>query len=606
MPSIPDSLSAARRAGARRGFWSLGSLLRYLRRSETLLSVGLPVVVGAAAGLGGVAFRWMIEAFSRLFFDGGGRALAFLEGYYVILVPALGGLLVGPLVHFLAQEARGSGVPQVMLAVAAYRGRIRHRVAAVKALASSICIGSGGSVGREGPIVQIGSSMGSSLGQLLRLSDEGVRTLVASGAAAGISSTFNTPLAGVFFSLEVILGRFAPRALGLVVLSSVTGAAVSHVFLGDTPAFRASQYRLVSNWEFPLYMTLGVVAALVGYLFMVLRYRSEDAFDAVPVPPYLKPALGGLGVGALGYVYPQLFGFSYEPVDTALVGSMGMGLMAGLALAKIGATSLTLGSGGSGGVFAPSLFIGAMVGGSLGQAFHRLFPQITSPQGAYALVGMAALFAGVVRAPITAIIMVFEMTRDYSIILPLMAAVVVSTAVSRALMRESIYTMAVRRQGLHLEQGEDHDVLRDVLVRDVMTTDFPTVRPDLPVDRLRALFAETGHHGFPVVDRAGYLVGVVTVSDAIRARGRSGLTVGDIATRNVVVAYPDQSVHDALAQFGGHDVGRIPVVVPQGGKPKLVGVLRRHDIVRAYVRDMAHQETVHDARSPQEGPGPGG
>ena len=327
----------------------------------------------------------------------------------MILIPAAGGLLVAPLVYRFAREAKGHGVPEVMTAVVARGGRIRPRVTIVKALASSICIGSGGSVGREGPIVQIGSAIGSTFGQILRLSPGDIRLLVACGAAGGISGTFNAPLAGVLFSMEIILHRYTGRSFGLVALSSVTSAAIAHAFFGDSAIFNIPSYELVSAWEFPLHVLLGIIAAFVASVFVAVLYKSEDLFEALKFPAYLKPVLGGLAVGLIGVFYSQIFGVLYLTIDFTMAGSLALSLLLPLVLIKILATSLTLGSGG---VFAPSLFMGAVLGGAFGNISHEFLPGITGPEGAYVLVGMAAVFAAAARAPATSIVILFEMTRD--------------------------------------------------------------------------------------------------------------------------------------------------------------------------------------------------
>lgn len=567
------------------------ALARRLRRlldrwqpPETGILIGTAVIVGLGGGLGAVVFRWLINSFTHISFEVMRDWLSFMGPAYVIIVPAIGGLLVGPMIYFFAREAKGHGVPEVMEAIALRGGRIRPVVVVVKSLASSLCIGSGGSVGREGPIVQIGSALGSTLGQTLKLSDERIRNLVACGAAAGIAATFNAPIAGVIFALEVILGEFSVGYFSTVVISSVTASVVGRIAFGNIPAFVIPEYSLVSPWELLLYVLLGVLAGLVAPLFVRTLYWFEDIFDAWRFPEYIKPVVGGLFVGAIGFYYPQVFGVGYESMGDALLGKMLLGTMALMILIKVLATSLTIGSGGSGGVFAPSLFIGAMVGGVFGTVVHQMLPGITATSGAYALVGMAAVFAGAAHAPITAIIILFEMTNDYRIILPLMLATVVSVLLAQRLRRENIYTLKLARRGVRLEHGHDVDVMQGVLVSEAMTTNVDTVDADLSLVDLDLTFHETHHHGFPVLDTDGGLFGVVTVQDLERAKERGsieGLFVRDITTRSLLVAYPDEPVWAALKRLGTRDVGRLPVVDRQNPK-RLVGTIRRHDIVRAY------------------------
>ncbi|MFH1003608.1 MAG: chloride channel protein [Chloroflexota bacterium] len=562
----------------------LGPAGSWLRSSDTVTGLVLAVVVGLMSGLGAVAFRWLIKSFQSLFFGGGSQLLPFLGDYYVILMPVAGGLLVGPLVYFLAREARGHGVPEVMEAVALKGGRIRPRVSLVKALASSICIGSGGSVGREGPIVQIGSSFGSSIGQWLKLPDENVKVLVACGAAGGIAATFNAPIAGVFFALEVILGRVVTRRFAYVVISAVVADSIAQVFLGNTRAFDIPAFGVVSAWEFSFYVVLGILAALTATAFTRVLYWCEDRFDSLKMPGYLKPALGGLAIGVIGLYSHDLFGVGYEGIAKALSGQLGILMLLLLFTLKIAATSLTLGSGGSGGIFAPSLFIGAMLGTAVGSAFGLVFPAITAPPGAYGIAGMAAVFSGAARAPFSAILIIFEMTGNYAIILPLMTAVVISTIVSRAISRDSIYTLKLLRRGVDIEQEDITDVMRTVTVKEAMTKDFPTVPATMKVDGLISLFQKSGHHGFPVVDKNGLLAGVVTQVDLERqleaASADSQLTAGDIATKHPFVAYPDQYLDRLLDNIDDAEA-RIPVVSREDGQ-HLLGVVGRHEIIAVY------------------------
>ncbi|MBI2202095.1 MAG: chloride channel protein, partial [Armatimonadetes bacterium] len=365
---------------------------------KTPILVFLSLCIGVGAGFGGYGFRWLIGFVQNGFWKQGASLVPW-AALSTVLIPAVGGALVGPLVYFLARETKGHGVPEVMLAVAEEQGRMRFRVVFVKALASALCIGTGGSAGREGPIVQIGAALGSTLGQLTKVPVEILRTLVAAGAAGGISATFNAPIAGVFFSLEVILRDFSARAFSLVVLASVTATVISRALLGQNPAFFVPPYELLSPWELLLYAGLGVLTALVAKAFTWSLYRCEDLFEAWRFPEYLKPVAGGLCVGAIGLAFPQVFGVGYETLEVALRGHLAPVLMGALLVAKIAATSLTLGSGGSGGIFSPTLFLGAMLGGALGSFFHSLFPVITAPSGAYALVGMAAVFAGAAQTP---------------------------------------------------------------------------------------------------------------------------------------------------------------------------------------------------------------
>lgn len=586
-----------------------------LRTSDNAAGIALATLIGICAGFGAYIFWKLIEFSSWLFFKKGADWLSFLDEYYIIVIPAIGGLLFGPIVYFLAREAKGEGPPEIMESIATRGGRIRTRVAAIKILASSICIGSGGSVGREGPIVQIGGSLGSAIGQLFRIPDQWLQTLVLCGVAGGVSATFNAPIAGAFFALEVIQRRIVARNVGFVILSSVMASVVARaiLFTEDSPtSFKIPvEYGMESNQEILLYILLGLVCAVAGLFFVKFFYKTEDLLARVKIADYLKPAIGGLIVGVIGFLSIEyvssdilsadIFGVGYGshygpggesldtgPVDTLLSGDAGVSIVLVLLALKVLATSITLGSGGSGGVFAPSLFMGAALGGAFGSLFHDAFPGATAPAGAYAMVGMAAFFAVVVRGPITAIIIIFELTGDYEIILPVMAAVVVGVIISHVFSKESIYTHRLKRKGIDLKLMEERDIMRTVTVSQVMTRDFPTVPPQMPVADLLRQMERMGHLGFPVVNTEGKLIGIVTLTDVHTANEKEGmdidtLTVEDIATtKSLLVVHPEQTLHQALLGPGAREFGSIPVI-DRNDPTKLLGVLRRHDIVRAYV-----------------------
>lgn len=568
----------------------------WVESHDVLFQVVTAVLVGVITALGALVFRWLIDFFQDLFFR---WAPAEVGPIPLPLLPAAGGLLVGFLIYYGAREAKGHGVPEVMEAVAMNGGRIRARVAAVKALASAVTIGSGGSAGREGPIVQIGASLGSAFGQRLHLREERVIMLVACGAAAGISATFNAPVAGVFFALEVILGEFATRSFAMVVLSSVTAGVISRALLGDVPAFAAPHHALVHPSELAWYVALGLLAAVVGVLYSRTMGLAESLFSRLRIPEPLKPAIGGFLVGAMALWFPQVLGNGYDTITGALQSRMDVLLMASLVLAKILATSLTLGSGGSGGTFAPALYIGAMLGGAFGGWVHGVAPGHTAEGGAYALVGMAAVFAASSHAPITAVLILFELTGDYRIILPLMAATVVATLLASLLDRDSMYTARLRQRGLTPRTEETHDnPMRRVLVGDVMTRDFETVPPNLPLPDLARLFERTGHHGFPVVDAKGRLRGMVALKDLEYATMRAEAldakaTVRSIATLDPGHVCPEDSLHVALRVMGRLGVGRLPVVESPQNR-RLVGVLRRSDIIGAYNRELEGGEVQEE------------
>jgi len=589
-------------------------LLDKLQPSETTILLMTAITIGLGTSLAAVMFIRLIALVQDLFF-GSLTSVSVLEGrFWLILIPAIGGLLAGPIIYYFAREAKGHGVPEVMQAIALRGGRIRPRVVVAKVVASALCIGSGGSAGREGPIVQVGAALGSTLGQWLRMSESRIRNLVACGAAAGIAATFNAPIAGVIFAMEIILGELHLGDLGNVVISAVTASTVARIFLGDRPAFSIPDYAMKTPWEILLYVVLGALAALAAVGFIRLLYWFEDRFDEWRFPEPLKPAVGGLLLGGLGFLYPlllhqnlglaagsnlpEVFGSGFATIEGALQGEVPLILLAALVILKPLATSFTLGSGNSGGVFAPAPFIGAALGGACGRVIEYLAPGLTAGTGAFAAIGMAAVFAGAAHAPFTAILIVFEMTNDYRLIVPLMAGVIVSLIVSQKLHRESIYTLKLTRRGIHLRSGRDLDVMETVKVEEVMVRQPITVPVNLPVAQLADKFLETGRHGFPVLDAEGNLYGVVSLEDyrlATTAKPAQvdDLSVQDIATRDVVSVYPDETVGTVLRRMAPRDISRLPVVARDNPR-RLVGVVRRNDIVRAYdVGALRREEARH-------------
>jgi len=556
--------------------------------SETQILIGMSVVVGLGTGFGAVLFIRLIEYFKELFFGNYEQVLSDYIGdvnYWIPLVPLIGGILVGPIVYKFASEARGHGVPEVMEAVARKGGIIRPRVALAKAVASSICIGSGGSAGREGPIVQIGSAIGSSIGQVFQMSPGRVKVLVGCGAAAGISSVFNAPIAGVIFSLEIILGDFAIRTFSPVLIASVVASVVSRSFFGDHPAFAVPSYSLVSAWEIPMYMVLGGLCGAVAVLFTRTLYAFEIFFEKIKIPDVLKPALGGVLLGAIGIYFPQIFADGYETIKLTLYGNMVVWVLVVLIFLKIAATSLTLGSGNSGGIFAPSLFMGAVAGGAFGFAIHTLLPNITATSGAYALVGMAALIGGTTHAPMTAILIIFEMTNDYRIILPLMVAVVFSTLVARRLFDPSIYTIKLIKKGIFLKGGKDTAILQAHRVSEIMDTDFETIPADMQLVHIMEKIEASKETFFPVINKESKFLGTLNVQDFFGILTQHTLDylviAQDIVITKIVTLNPEDNLQTAQEKFAVQGAGAL-AVVNRNDPSIILGVLRRGEMIQFY------------------------
>lgn len=556
--------------------------------TETKILVLLAVLVGAVTGMVAWIFSWLISIISGSTLGWAlGSELTLTKKLLIVLIPTVGGLIVGPLVTYFAREAKGHGVPEVMLAVAQNKGRIRPRVALIKSIASAISIGSGGSAGREGPIVQIGSALGSTFGQLMKYPGNITTMLVACGAAGGISATFGTPIAGVLFAMEIILQQMAARSFSMVVISSVTASVVARSLLGAQFFFHVPHYYLNSPWELFFYAALGIAAAVWARLFTAMLYRVEDSFDRVPIPDWIKPAIGGLLLGFVGLLLPKVFGTGHAATEDALWGRIPWILLLVLSVGKIIATSLTLGSGGSGGIFSPSLFIGAMLGGTVGSLFVVVAPDVVSFPGAYALVGMGAVFAAATRAPITAIVIVFEMTNNYTIILPVMIAVVIATLASYAMSDETIYTEKLSRRGIFLGP-HIADALHTRNVGSIMTPLCETVAVETPLRRLIDLFAESVHTGFPVVDKDGKLSGIIE-ADAIQSsfgipqQAGQAVIAQDLMRACFNPAHPGDTLAEALTKMENQDLNHLPVTISRED-PTVKGVITRHDLLMAYRR----------------------
>ncbi|MGD8396838.1 MAG: chloride channel protein [Candidatus Eiseniibacteriota bacterium] len=595
-PAQSDSASVsgprhAARPGALPGRRFLG--LR-IQPGERTTMISLAIVIGIAGGFGAVFFRWLIAVLQDLAWGPGGTPLDKVlraPWYLRLAMPAGGGLLVGLIVKYLAPEAKGHGVPEVMNAVARLGGVIRPVVAVAKSLASAICIASGGSVGREGPIVQIGAAIGSTLGQVLRLSTRRIRTCVGCGAAAGIAATFNAPIAGAFFAAEIILGEFSTGAFGSVVISSVTATVIARTFLGDVVAFEIPEYALIHPAEMLTYALLGVISGVVGVVFVQTLHWTEEFFDHLRgVPSFMQPVLGGLGIGLIGIIAPQVMGVGYDTITAALEVRLGLGLLAMVLVAKLLATTLTLGSGGSGGVFAPSLFMGAALGGAVGNLARMVFPFTMASPGAYAVVGMGAMVAAATHAPITALLIIFEMTGDYRVILGLMVSCILGTLLAQRLRRESIYTIKLMRRGIDLHAGHELNVLRKVRVGSVMRPSIELVARSAGLGDLYQRMIESPHYEFFTIDEDGSLSGVISIDDLRHVlpelkEPTPAAIADDIASKLVVYVREDDSLECAMQEFEKHSWEELPVL-PAGHSMTPTGTIQRQDMIRAYNREI--------------------
>jgi CIC family chloride channel protein len=459
-------------------------------------------------------------------------------------------------------------------------------VPAVKSLASAICIGAGGSVGREGPIVQIGSALGSVMGQALRVPESQLRLLVACGAAGGIAATFNAPIAGVFFALELILRNFETRSFGLVVLSSVVADAIGRAFFGSHPFLSLPGFSFSSPLELLLYAGLGVLASGVGLGFVRVLYSGEDLADRIwgQRPAWLRPAAGGVLLGLLLLAVPQMYGVGYPVLSLAVAGHYALLVLLGLLAAKVLATSLTMWIGGSGGVFAPSLFMGAMLGSAYGAVAHHLFPGLAAAAGAYGLVGMGAVFAAAGRAPITAVLIIFELTGDYRIILPLMIAIVVATALSNAITKDTIYTLKLRRRGIDIDEPASVSEMSRIPLSDALAAAPAALSPQADIETMIERFSE-GPSTLPVIED-GRLLGVVSAEDVERAidEGRRDMRA-EALTHLVPELRAGVSLEEAVRALSAGEEDGLPVLAASGDE--MVGWITHRQLLRAYGAKLA-------------------
>lgn len=561
-------------------------ILGKIRTSEHAFLIVVPIIIGLLGGLGAAGLRFLINFFKDFFWGDLGNSLSWIK---TLIVPAVGAFIAGLIIYFFSKEAKGHGVPEVMEAISLKNGIIRSRLVFTKALASSITIASGGSVGREGPIIQIGSAIGSTIGQIFKLSKKRMQTLVGCGAAAGIAATFNAPIAGAMFSVEILLGDFTIGQFSPIVISSVSATVISRIFFGNFPAFEIPKYELVHPVELIPYAILGLLAGVVAILFIKTLYFFEDKFDEVKIPDYYKTIAGGIVIGIIGLSFPQIFGVGYETIHQALLGKMGIWILLVLVFIKILATSITLGSGCSGGIFAPSLFMGAMTGGFFGNILHKLFPAITAGPGAYSLVAMSAVVAATTHAPITAILIIFEMTGDYKIILPLMIATIISLTTTK-LQKGSIYTLKLTRRGINIHQGKEINILKSMKVKDVMRNSIEIISPETSIKKMIEKFIKSEHSYFYIKDENGKIFEKISQSELSAVAPdyenlKDFVVANDIATPNISIVNDENNLDYVMKEFVKENIDEIPVIsskIPT----KVLGTIWRIDVIAAYNKEV--------------------
>jgi CIC family chloride channel protein len=568
--------------------WAKERLARLLRNEHIILSL-LAVLIGVAAAYGSIALRELIALVQWGGFgasEGGLVArVAALPWWQILLVPALGGLAVGLLVRHLQGGARPHGVADVMEAGALRSGRIPLREGAVAALGAVISMGSGASVGREGPAVHLGASLAAWAGQRLRLGRSLSLTLLGCGVAAAVSASFNAPIAGAFFALEVVIGHYALSAFAPVVVASVVGTMIARVHLGDFPAFVISQLSLHSFYELPAFALLGLVSAGVAILFIRGIFFTQAAWARTGVPSWLRPALGGLAVGAIAIALPEVLAVGYEATDRALHGALPLWFLLALIAAKTAATSLSIGSGFVGGVFSPSLFVGAMTGGAFGLIAASILPELASSQSVYAIAGMGAVAGAVLGAPISTILIVFELTGSYEVTIVVMVAVAVAALLTGQLGHRSFFHLQLRARGLDLEEGREVGVMRDIDVSRVMTRKFASLAPSASIGKIKQILSEDPDADIVVVDEDGKhlgMVGFADIKDVAFEAGLDGLLyAGDLLHRGPVRLRAGDDVATALRLMDADGVDRLPVVAADESG-RVIGVVHRDAALKAH------------------------
>ena len=575
----------------------LQNILFKIKSFDQLFVIIIAMLIGVFAGIISAGFRTLIDFFRHSLWGEGALIDVVMAApiYLKIGIPALGSALVAWLVQRFAPEAKGHGVPEVMNAVATQNGFIRMRVVVIKAFASAMSIATGASVGREGPIVQIGSAFGSTVGQLFQVSIRRMKTFIGCGAAAGIAATFNAPIAGAIFASEVILGDFSAAAIGPIIIASVFGTVISRALYGDFPAFVPPTYTLHSPVEIIFYIILGLATGVIAWFFVRTLYKTEDVFDAWKAPVALKGLLGGALLGVVAVYLPQILGVGYETMETVLSGNLGFTIAAGLVLAKIFATSLSMGFGASGGVFAPSLFIGSMLGGAMGSIIHTLFPEITASSGAYALVGMAAMVAATTHAPVTAVLIIFEMTTEYTVILPLMITSIIAMVISSRLLKGSnIYTMKLQRRGIDIYGGKDINVLDQINVKTLKKKIIDTVPESMTLKGLLEKMSVSSASNYYVKDASGKLTGIITHSAMRRYLNHleeipDDALVVDMMNQNFESITDHTPIHEVLRKMIEMDLEAIPVI---NDNHIIDGEIERTSIVHQYQELLIHAESA--------------
>lgn len=563
--------------------------LRLVIRNDQLILSILAVLVGVITGIGVIFIREGIDFVQGIFLGGSSDklidSLLILPWWRILLVPTLGGLMVGLFVYYLIPGRKPCGVSNVIEASVFQGGRMNFRVGIGASIASIFSIGIGGSVGREGPAIHLGATIGAWFSEKLHLTRSLSRALLGCGSAAAVAASFNAPIAGALFAHEVIVGHFAMSAFAPIVISSVVGTIVSRIYFGDSPAFEITQQSLASLWEFPAVVGLGIAGGLVAIILMRTTMASEDLIKKLPGPHWIRPGIGGFLLGLIALAFPHVLGVGYEATDMALNAQLPLYLLISLLFMKILSTSICIGSGFGGGVFTPSLMVGAMLGGAYGIVVTSIFPDLSSGPGAYTIVGMGAVAAAVLGAPISTTLIVFELTDDYPLTIAVMVGVVISSIIAQQFLRKSFFNWQLERAGLDLKSGFETTLLRSIKVKSVTNTEAETVSISSSLEKLRnkLQFSETGE--LFVILEDGELFGTITLADlsdiAFDHNVDNLVNAGDIARINPPILDQNDDLENAkkvMQDSGEHFIA----VVDNHETMKFIGVLNETDMMAAY------------------------
>ncbi|MBW1645579.1 MAG: chloride channel protein, partial [Deltaproteobacteria bacterium] len=575
----------------------------YLRRrltiSENYFFIFLALLIGLLSGLGNLGLRKCIDLCHEYIFLNGWHWLQIDAGGWhrllLPLIPMFGGLLIVFLELLFPGQVSGYSLPNFLKTVNLGSGVLKKRSVFIKMVAPAVTIGTGGSAGQEGPIAVIGGTLGYIVGQLFSLGARRIRLLIACGVAGGIAATFNAPITGVFFALEIILmGELDLAVFAPVVISSATAVVFTRIVFGEASFFSVPAFTMSSFSEILVYSLMGVIIGFLAVLFIRSFYWVQDAFRDLPLPFWCKPILGGLLVGLIGIVFPQVMGDVYHFMGEVLLNQRLWYVVLPLIFMKMLATSVTLGSGGAGGLFAPILFIGTMIGETCGSLANHFLPHLVVSYDGYAIVAMGAFLSAVTHAPMTSIFLAYELTNQYQIILPAMFATVVGTLIARSLEKESIDTYGLAREGIYLEEGREVNVLKSIKIADIMP-DRPveTIPEDMKLKTILQFIPRSRNTTFPVVDRHGNLSGIISLQDVrelVYEQGLEELIVAkELAIPNVVTVKASDNLDTAIKKIGYRNIDYLPVVDDQNPK-RVIGMVSRGDILAAYNRHLIGRE----------------